>query len=103
MSALANDLRRYVTEHGNVTGRIAAGTVTFTVVADRRRADEALALWRSLTADRRLLTGDLRDAPAKGVVRWRIELTTTDAAATLIPGRPGETGSDAVAGGELDR
>ncbi|MEV5493938.1 hypothetical protein AB0M50_00895 [Nonomuraea fuscirosea] len=81
VSALANDLRRYVTEHGNVTGRIAAGTVTFTVVADRRRADEALALWRSLTADRRLLSGDLHDAPTKGVVRWRVELTATDAAA----------------------
>ncbi|MEU8394482.1 hypothetical protein AB0C28_04810 [Nonomuraea sp. NPDC048892] len=83
VSALANDLRRYVAEHRNVTGRITAGAVSFTVVADRRRADEALSLWRSLTTDDRTLTGDLHDAPTKGVVRWRIELTATDAAAAM--------------------
>ncbi len=80
VTRLADDLRQYVAEHDAITGRITAGTVTFTVVADQARADEVLALWRSLTTDGRMLTGDISDASTKETGRWRIALTAADAA-----------------------
>ncbi|WP_406313271.1 hypothetical protein OHA77_33190 [Streptosporangium sp. NBC_01639] len=97
VTGLANDLRRYVAEHDMITGRITAGTVTFTVVADQGRADEVLALWRSLTADGRMLTGDIDDASTKETGRWRIELTAVDAADAMTLFK------DMVADGERHR
>jgi hypothetical protein len=95
VTGLANDLRRYVAEHRTTTGRITAGSVTFTVVADQERADEVLALWRSLTADDRMLTGDISDASTKEAARWRIELTAAADAVALF--------KDVVADGEQHR
>ncbi|MCF6466965.1 hypothetical protein FAF44_00865 [Nonomuraea sp. MG754425] len=97
VTELADGLRRYVARRRAITGRITADAVTFTVFADRSRTDEALALWRSLTADDRLLTGDIHDASTKGTVRWRITLTaaTTAGALTLF--------QDVVTGGERHR
>ncbi|WP_372348432.1 hypothetical protein [Streptomyces sp. KL116D] len=84
LAQLAGELRKYVVRHDKVTGRITAHDITFTVAADEGRTGEVLALWRSLTADEKVKSADIHDAPWKeATVRWRIEATAVDAAGAL--------------------
>ncbi|MEV1084996.1 hypothetical protein AB0I98_43430 [Streptomyces sp. NPDC050211] len=84
VTELAGEMREYVARHDNVTGRITADGITFTVVADERRTGEVLALWRSLTADDRVADADIHDAPWKEATeRWQIEVTAVDATGAL--------------------
>ncbi|MFI9587021.1 hypothetical protein ACIHCQ_35570 [Streptomyces sp. NPDC052236] len=84
MSELAGEMGQYVARHGAVTGRIAADGVTFTVVADKGRTGEVLALWRSLTADDRVADADIDDAPWKEATeRWQSEVTAVDATGAM--------------------
>ncbi|MEV7231042.1 hypothetical protein AB0M79_29095 [Polymorphospora sp. NPDC051019] len=78
VTELANELREYVASNDKTTGRITADGITFTVVADKTRTDEVLALWRSLTDDDRVMNGDIKDAPRKETDRWDIEVTAAD-------------------------
>ncbi|MFI6874693.1 hypothetical protein ACIBL6_14745 [Streptomyces sp. NPDC050400] len=84
VTQLAGELREYVVRRSKVTGRITANDITFTVAADEGRTGEVLALWRSLTADDKVKSADIHDAPWKeATVRWRIEATAVDAAGVL--------------------
>ncbi|MEU6078005.1 hypothetical protein [Micromonospora sp. NPDC047074] len=83
VAALANELRDYVARHGSTTGRIAADGITFTVVADKGRTSEAQTLWRSLTADARVVDGDIDDASRKETDRWRVQLTAADSRSAM--------------------
>ncbi|MFI6279762.1 hypothetical protein [Streptomyces sp. NPDC050988] len=84
VTELVGEMRKYVARHDKITGRIAADDITFTVVADKGRTGEVLALWRSLTADDRVVDADINDAPWKGATdRWRIEVTAVDATGAL--------------------
>ncbi|WP_327435926.1 hypothetical protein OG279_19785 [Streptomyces sp. NBC_01201] len=84
VTRLAGEMREYVARHDKITGRIMADGVTCTVVADTRRTHEVLALWRSLTADTRVVNADIDDAPWKEATeRWRIEVTAADATGAL--------------------
>jgi hypothetical protein len=83
VTALAERLGKYVSDHDAVTGRITAGTFTFTVVADRKRTGEVLALWRSLAADDRAVGGDIDDVFWKDTDRWEAEITAVDAAGAM--------------------
>ncbi|MFC7759122.1 hypothetical protein ACFQY4_14855 [Catellatospora bangladeshensis] len=78
VTELAADLRRYVADQDGVEGRIEADGVAFTVVADKARTDEVVALWRSLTADTRVRRADIDDTAGDGD-RWRIDVDTADA------------------------
>ncbi|MFG2645080.1 hypothetical protein ACGFYP_29390 [Streptomyces sp. NPDC048370] len=83
VSERADALREYVARHDKVTGRITAAGITFTVVADKERTREVLALWRSLTADGRVMNGDIHDASRKGTDGWRSEVTAVDATGAM--------------------
>ncbi|MFI6080409.1 hypothetical protein ACIBBB_05430 [Streptomyces sp. NPDC051217] len=83
VSARAEELREYVARHNNVTGRITADGITFTVVADKERTREVMALWRSLTTDDHVVTGDINDASRKGTDGWRSEVTAVDATGAM--------------------
>ncbi|MBV1940573.1 hypothetical protein KUF83_28990 [Streptomyces sp. BV286] len=84
VTKLAGEMRQYVARHDKITGRITADGITFTVVADKRRTHEALALWRSLTADEQVVNADIDDEPWKEATdRWRIEVTAVDATSAL--------------------
>ncbi|MEU4780386.1 hypothetical protein [Micromonospora sp. NPDC023633] len=83
VTELAGKLREYVVRHDTITGRITADGVTFTVVADEGRTGEVLALWRSLTADDRVVGGDVSDAAGRETGRWRAKVTAVDAAGAL--------------------
>lgn len=84
VTKLAGEMREYVARHDKVTGRITTDGITFTVVADKGRTHEVLALWRSLTADDRVADADINDAPWKEATdRWRIEVTAVDATGAL--------------------
>ncbi|MFD0591820.1 hypothetical protein ACFQZ4_03980 [Catellatospora coxensis] len=82
VTELADELRRYVAEHDGTKGRITADGVSFTVVADEAHTGEVVALWRSLTADGRVVEADIDTVPA-GDVRWRIEVDAVDAPAAM--------------------
>ncbi|MFD3619432.1 hypothetical protein ACFWWT_30155 [Streptomyces sp. NPDC058676] len=84
VTELAGEMREYVARHDKVTGRITADGITFTVAADEGRTGEVLALWRSLTADDRVVNGDIHDAPwKKATDRWQIEVASVDATGAL--------------------
>lgn len=84
VTKLANELGEYVAHHDKVTGRIVADDITFTVVADKRRTREVLGLWRSLTADDRVVKGDINDAPWREATdRWRAEVSAVDGTGAL--------------------
>lgn len=84
VTKLAGEMREYVARHDKITGRITADGITFTVVADKRRTHEVLALWRSLTADAQVVNADIDDQPWKEATeRWRIEVATVDAGGAL--------------------
>ncbi|MEV0733965.1 hypothetical protein [Polymorphospora sp. NPDC050346] len=78
VAELANELGEYVASNDKTTGRITADGITFTVVADKTRTGEILALWQSLTDDDRVVNGDIKDAPRKEIDRWDIEVTAVD-------------------------
>ncbi|MBM2615523.1 hypothetical protein JIG36_08085 [Actinoplanes sp. LDG1-06] len=61
VTQLAGELRRYVADNDHVTGRITAGGITVTVVAEEERNTESLGLWLSLTTDDRVSEGDLAE------------------------------------------
>ncbi|OKI92572.1 hypothetical protein AMK10_22850 [Streptomyces sp. CB02058] len=72
---LADELGEYVARNDATSGRITAGGITFSVVADRTRTREVLALWQSLEADGQVKGADIEDAPWKGEAdRWRIDV-----------------------------
>ncbi|MFE2018939.1 hypothetical protein ACFW9O_12975 [Streptomyces sp. NPDC059499] len=79
----ANELREYVARNDSITGRITADGITFTVEADKRRADEVVALWRSLAADERVVHGDISGSSSKKGHRWLSEVTVVDSAGAL--------------------
>jgi hypothetical protein len=83
VTRLASELQAYVAEHDKVTGRITAGGITVTVVAEATRNAEALALWRSLAEDDRVRDGDLAEATTGEVIRRRIRVTAVDPAAAM--------------------
>ncbi|MEH0971105.1 hypothetical protein V6U77_08190 [Micromonospora sp. CPCC 205546] len=83
VTGLAGELREYVVRHDEITGRIAADGVTFTVVGNESRTGEALGLWRSLAADERVADGDIRAAVRKETDRWWVGITAVDAAGAL--------------------
>ncbi|MFJ5264853.1 hypothetical protein ACIQAC_30770 [Streptomyces sp. NPDC088387] len=84
VTELVGEMREYVTRHDKITGRITADGVTFTVVADKARTGEVLTLWRSLTADDRVVAADINDARSKKATdRWRIDVTAVDATGAL--------------------
>ncbi|MFD6992489.1 hypothetical protein [Streptomyces sp. NPDC059943] len=78
-----DELRDYVARHSNITGRITADGVTFTVVAEQRRTSEVLALWRSLTADDHVVDGDINNSSRKNSPGWRSEITAVDATGAM--------------------
>jgi hypothetical protein len=83
VTQLVGELRGYVADHKNVTGRITADGITVTVVAEEERNTEALALWRSLAADDRVVDGDLAETTTGAVVRRRILVTVVDPVAVM--------------------
>ncbi|WP_187280197.1 hypothetical protein [Streptomyces sp. IB2014 016-6] len=83
VSERAEALRDYVARHSNITGRITAGGITFTVVAEQRRTREVLALWRSLTADDQVVDGDINNVSRKNTRGWRSEITAADATGAM--------------------
>ncbi|MEO3817464.1 hypothetical protein [Plantactinospora sp. B24E8] len=83
VAGLAEEMRKYVAAHDNVTGQIAADGITFIVVADRERATETVTLWRSLAADDRVTGADIDDVSSKDGDGWRIEIISRDAGAAL--------------------
>ncbi|MFD0853577.1 hypothetical protein ACFQ07_15175, partial [Actinomadura adrarensis] len=80
VTATASRLRRYVSKHGSVTGRIQIGTITFTVPAEQERLTQVLALWRSLSADERQSRTDIAETSGNGGARWAVESTAVDPA-----------------------
>ena len=83
VSARAVQLGRYVARHGSLTGRITADGVTITVDADQGRTREVVALWRSLTADERVVSGEVSSSTWKGTFRWKAEVAVVDAPGAL--------------------
>ncbi|MFD9869466.1 hypothetical protein [Streptomyces niveus] len=83
VSERADELRDYVARHSNITGRVTADGITFTVVAEQRRTREVLALWRSLTADDQVVGGEINDASRKNTLGWRSEITAVDATGAM--------------------
>ncbi|WP_327367636.1 hypothetical protein [Streptomyces sp. NBC_01217] len=79
----ADELREYVARNDSVTGRITADGITITVDADETRAREVVALWRSLTADERVVDGDISGSTWKKVHRWKSEVTAVDSAGAM--------------------
>ncbi|MFF2644782.1 hypothetical protein ACFVUB_33670 [Streptomyces niveus] len=84
VSERVDELRAYVARHSNITGRITAEGITFTVVANKERTGEVLALWRSLTADDHVVGGDINDASRKNTAGWRSEITAVDATGAMV-------------------
>jgi hypothetical protein len=82
VTELAGELREYVTGHDNVTGRIVADGVPFTVSADEGLTGEVLALWRSLTADDRVTDADI-DTRGRNDDSWHIKIATVDATGAM--------------------
>ncbi|MFI2336598.1 hypothetical protein ACH474_24685 [Nocardia rhamnosiphila] len=81
--ARARDLREYVARNVSITGRITADGITVTVDPDERRTREILDLWRSLTADERVVDGDIESWTSKNVHHWRSKVTTVDSGAAM--------------------
>ncbi|MFI5717833.1 hypothetical protein [Nocardia sp. NPDC051750] len=79
----AHELRKYVARHKSVTGRITAGGITVTVDADETRTREVMALWQSLTADERVVDGEIGRSTSKLGYRWQAEITAVDALAVF--------------------
>ncbi|MFD9543941.1 hypothetical protein [Streptomyces sp. NPDC060022] len=79
----ADELREYVARNDSVTGRITADGITITVDADERRAGEVVALWRSLTADERVVDGDISGSSSKKGHRWLSKVTAVDSTGAL--------------------
>ncbi|MEU0523149.1 hypothetical protein [Streptomyces niveus] len=84
VSERADELSDYVARHSNITGRITADGITFTVVAEQRRTREVPALWRSLTADDQVVGGEINDASRKNTHGWRSEITAVDATGAMV-------------------
>ncbi|MFB7368879.1 hypothetical protein ACFC0D_03400 [Streptomyces sp. NPDC056222] len=83
VSERTNELRGYVARHANVTGRITADGITFTVVADEERTREVLTLWQSLAADDQVVNGDVDDVSRKETDGWRAKVTAVDATGAM--------------------
>lgn len=80
----ASELREYVAQNNSVTGRITAAGITFTVDADETRTHEIVALWRSLTADERVVEGDIGSSTSKIGYRWKAKVTVVDSADAMV-------------------
>ncbi|WP_406387910.1 hypothetical protein [Streptomyces sp. NBC_00887] len=79
----ANELSEYVARNDSITGRITADGITVTVDADKRRAGEVVALWRSLATDERVVDGDISGSSSKKGHRWLSKVTAVDSAGAL--------------------
>jgi hypothetical protein len=94
IAQLAGELRGYVADRDNVTGRITADAITLTVGPDQSHDDETLTLWRSLTRDERVLDGDLAYVGADEGARRRLLVTAIDPAAAMAVFQDMVTGSE---------
>ncbi|QKW14257.1 hypothetical protein [Verrucosispora sp. NA02020] len=72
VSELAGELRQYVAGRDDVTGKIAAADIIFTVVPDSARTDEVVSLWRSMSTDPQVTSAHISKPSRADVNRWRI-------------------------------
>jgi hypothetical protein len=80
---LAEELASYLAEHKNVSGRIEADAITFSVISDKARTGEVAALWQTLASDDRVAGGDIDLTGHKKDGHWAVEIDAVHASGAI--------------------